>query len=418
MTAQDKMVDWLFCQSDFSMREIDLVLNWWKASAIQDENLLTFLIRQGILRRTATQKIDLLEKGTMSPQDVHFFSASDLAHLRKRIIPSQETLVEINVTTEGLEEIGKTDPMLNKHMTWSDLQPGCVLGKCLLVDQVGEGGFGRVFRGVHQVFNIPVAVKVIQQEVLKADPVLKESLKQEAIMMAKLNHPNIVRVWDVDWQGEFPYLVAEYVEGLNLEELILNSGQLSLDRALHVMRQATEGLNAAWSLGIIHRDIKPANILVLRDGKVKVIDLGLALNQSQAADEDEIKGTVSYISPEQITSPSSVDIRSDIYSVGATFYHTVTGQPPFLGKTKREVMMKHLKGVPTPPHKVATHLPVEVSAFVERTMAKNPDERFQTAEELLTALKELESLGNEEKSNSEPDKSTFWKRIFKSFIRD
>jgi len=238
------------------------------------------------------------------------------------------------------------------------LEIGQTLGRCLLTERVGQGSSGIVFRGLHQSLNIPVAIKVLNLANGTGVDVFRQ-IRTEARLLARLNHPNVVRVWDFEDDPEMPYLVLEYVEGLSLAELIQQSGRLRLDRAMQAIAQISQGLNAARKLGIVHRDVKPANILMARDGTAKLADLGLAVCVGErisvklanvSAPIESLAGTIAYMAPEQAKHGGKIDHRSDIYALGATFYHGVTGQMPFTGKTRMEVLTKHANEPAVPPH--------------------------------------------------------------------
>ncbi|MFQ3594321.1 MAG: serine/threonine-protein kinase, partial [Gemmataceae bacterium] len=270
---------------------------------------------------------------------------------------------------------------------------GMVLGKYLLTEQIGKGTSGLVFRAVNQVLNLSVAVKVLSLPEDGSAGNALDALAAEARLLASLNHPNVVRLWDFEADPVMPYLVMEYVDGPSLAELIRQSGRLAPERAIDLICQAIEGLASAWSLGIVHRDVKPHNILIGRDGRPKIADLGLAVvvdgGTHQRASE-ELAGTAAYMSPEQgLLSGMPVDYRSDIYSMGATLYHTLTGRTPYNGNNSREIMHQHAHSSPTPPHELVHGLSPEVSEVVLTMMARHPDDRYQTAEELLRVLRSL-----------------------------
>jgi serine/threonine protein kinase len=279
-----------------------------------------------------------------------------------------------------------------------NLPMGTVLGKCLLTERIGQGGAGVVFRALHQGLNIPVAVKVLHTDTLRGDAAAFEQLRTEARMMARLNHPNIVRIWDFDDSGDFPFLVMEYVNGLTLRELIAQSGALRPERAVRIVRQVAQALEAALETeggGIIHRDIKPANILLAKDGQAKLADLGLAVmvghRAGMSATGEVMVGTAAYMSPEQAMTDGAVDHRSDIYSLGATLYHAVTGQVPFKGRNLMETMLKHAKEPPVPPQQLVGEIDAKLSETVLRMLAKDPAERHQSYGELLADLESLKS---------------------------
>jgi tRNA A-37 threonylcarbamoyl transferase component Bud32 len=270
------------------------------------------------------------------------------------------------------------------------LAAGSVVGRCLLLRPLGEGAYGRVFHAHHQTLNIQVALKLLQPSLFE-DPRVHEQLRHEAQLLARLNHPNVVRVWDFEDDPARPYIVMEYVEGPSLADLIGQCGRLAPDRVVQLLRQAARGLNAAWKLGIVHRDLKPANVLLTRGGEAKLADLGLAVVVGPGGvGRTEAAGTPLYAAPELCSAPGTVDQRSDLYSLGATFYHALTGAAPFAGSSVAEVMLRHATDSPAPPHERVPGLPPGLSAVILRLLAKDPDYRYQDYEELLTALDGLE----------------------------
>jgi serine/threonine protein kinase len=267
---------------------------------------------------------------------------------------------------------------------------GQVLGKCLLLERIGQGSAGVVFKAKHQSLNILVAVKVLN---LAKPGEMYRQLRSEAQLLAQLNHPNIVRVWDFEDDPVLPYLVLEFVEGPSVIDLIRRNGPLPLGRAIQVIRQVAAGLAAAHKLGVVHRDVKPGNILLTSDGIAKLADLGLAVLVDAAENGSKapgLAGTVAYMPPEQATSKNNIDLRSDIYALGASFYHMATGHIPFQGVTRMEVILKHAQEPIVPPNMLSTGVTPAASNLIAKMMAKSPTDRFQTYEELEWALSELE----------------------------
>jgi|GEM_PF-102978 len=279
------------------------------------------------------------------------------------------------------------------------LEPGTVLGKCVLMEVIGQGGSGTVYRALHKSLNIPVAVKVLRLSNTSEDQQYRERLMAEARLLAQLNHQHVIRVWDVEDHPTTPWLVLELVEGTTLELLIRQSGRIMPDRAVKLVRQVASGLSAAWEIGIVHRDVKPANVLLTRDGKARLADLGLARvvardrsGNSGAPLNDVAEGTAAYMSPEQADVDSVVDHRSDMYSLGATFYHAVTGSVPFSGRNWMEVLMKHASQPIVPPHQIVPGLPPTIAHIIARMMAKKPQDRYARWEDLLSELAKLENV--------------------------
>jgi serine/threonine protein kinase len=280
------------------------------------------------------------------------------------------------------------------------VEVGDVLGKYELTDRLGEGATSVVFLGRHRKLLFPVAVKVLDRTSLMATPNLLRQLVSEAILLARLNHPNIVRLWDLDDEAQYPYLVLEYVPGGTLADLIRQKGAIPIPYAFAIVRQAVEGLAEAYRLGIVHRDVKPGNFLLGRDGIVKVADLGLAmvtgdrrLRGSAAGIGDLVPaGTTAYIAPEQASEPKTVDFRADIYSLGATLYHAVTGRPVFNGRSSIEVIVKHFQEAPVSPRDLVPDLSRDCADVILRMLAKRPEDRFATYDDLRLAL--AQSLGD------------------------
>lgn len=279
-----------------------------------------------------------------------------------------------------------------------ELKVGDCLGKLLLTDAMGEGATGKIYRALHQTLRIPVAVKILQSAELESNPGLRAQLRAEAQLLAQLSHPNIIRVWDFEDDPELPYIVLEIVEGLSLAELIAQSGRLSPRQALDVITQVADGLAAAQRLGIIHRDVKPGNILLTRARVPKIVDLGLAVvchpGPLQQAITDsgrvvDIVGTPAYMAPEQFLAPERVDHRSDIYSLGITFFHALTGQLPFDGATPRQVMLSKVQQEVPPPHEIVLGINSAISEVVLRMTQRQPDDRHEDYEDLLRDLRSL-----------------------------
>lgn len=268
---------------------------------------------------------------------------------------------------------------------------GFFLGKYKLLDHLGTGGMSAVYLAEHIHMHRRVAIKVLPTQRVHDSSYLARFYR-EARAAASLDHPNIVRAYDVDNQGDTHYLVMEFVEGQDLQKMVKRQGPLPFELAAEYIRQAAEGLAHAHKMGLIHRDIKPANLLVDRQGAVKVLDLGLArfADDNQAsltiAHDENVLGTADYLAPEQAINSHRVDTRVDIYSLGCTLYFTLTGHPPFPDGTLPQRLMKHQSVEPTSIAKERQGAPTELVAICRRMMAKSPDKRFQTATEVAEAL--------------------------------
>ncbi len=270
-----------------------------------------------------------------------------------------------------------------------------ISGKYKLLDHLGQGGMGNVYLCEHKVMRRLVAIKVLPHDQAK-DPAALERFHREARAAAALDHPNIVRAHDVDHDGRHHFLVMEYVEGSCLQDIVKQKGPMDVTRAAHYVRQAALGLHHAHLAGLVHRDIKPGNLLLDRQGIVKVLDMGLARffrdhadTLTQQQDEKAILGTADYLAPEQAIDSHAVDIRADVYSLGATFYYLLAGRPPFgEGKTVAQKLLLHQMKEPPPVRELRPEVPEGLAAVVATMMAKAPEDRYQTPADVYEALAE------------------------------
>ncbi|MDA1053983.1 MAG: protein kinase [Planctomycetota bacterium] len=275
---------------------------------------------------------------------------------------------------------------------------GQQLGQFLLEEFVGGGGMGAVFRAVDTTLDRIVAVKVVSNEQTDEDTLRR--FRNEAQSAARLDHPNIARVYSVGEEAGWNYIVFEFIEGVNVRDLVAHKGPLPLDETISYIVQVADALEHASQRDIVHRDIKPSNLLVMQDGRAKLVDMGLArLHQVGSAAEDLTAtgvtlGTFDYISPEQAKDPRDTDVRSDLYSLGCTFYYMLTGMPPFPEGTVLQKLLSHSSEAPPDPRYLRADLPEEVSAIAMKLMAKLPSQRYQRPSELTVELMKLcEKLG-------------------------
>ncbi len=268
----------------------------------------------------------------------------------------------------------------------------CISGKYKLLDHLGAGGMGSVFLCEHKSMRRRVAIKVLPVAQAK-DPASLERFYREARAVAALDHPNIVRAHDIDHDGRFHFLVLEYVEGACLQDIVKRGGPMDVTRAAHYVRQAALGLHHAHLAGLVHRDVKPANLLLDRQGVLKILDMGLARffydeedGLTKQHDERNILGTADYLAPEQAIDSHAVDVRADIYSLGATFYFLLAGKPPFGDGTVAQKLVWHQMRAPAPIRNARPETPEGLAAIVVKMMAKDPAQRYQTPAEVYEAL--------------------------------
>jgi eukaryotic-like serine/threonine-protein kinase len=265
------------------------------------------------------------------------------------------------------------------------------IGKYKVLERLGSGGMGQVFLCEHKLMRRRVAVKVLPTA-KATDPSSLERFYREARAVAALDHPNIVRAYDIDQDDNLHFLVMEYVDGASLQEMIRKTGAMDVTRACHYMYWSAVGLQHAHVNGLIHRDIKPGNILVDRQGVVKILDLGLARFFNDDQDlltkkyDESVLGTADYLAPEQAIDSHTVDGRADIYSLGATFYFLLSGNPPFADGTVAQKLLWHQTRAPRAIREHRPEVPEAVAAVLDKMMSKKPADRYQTPAQLAEAL--------------------------------
>ena len=258
-------------------------------------------------------------------------------------------------------------------------------GRYRVIRRLGSGGMANVYLAEDEELGRRVAIKVLDEKHAN-DEQFVERFRREAKNAASLSHPNIVSIYDRGEAEGTYYIAMEYIEGRTLKELIVSRGPLPVERAVSYARQILGAVRFAHRKGIVHRDIKPHNVLVDTDGRLKVTDFGIArAGASQMTEAGSIIGTAQYLSPEQARG-APVDQRSDLYSVGIVLHEMLTGSVPFTGDTPVEIAMKHISAVPEPPSVARPDLPDDLDLVVLRALAKDPRERFQTAEEMDAEL--------------------------------
>ena len=284
--------------------------------------------------------------------------------------------------------------------------PGAHIGKYRLLSLIATGGMGRVYKAKDEQLGRIVALKILAPE-LSHNPILVERFKREARHAASLTHKNIVTLYESDEADGYHYLAMEFVDGIDLAEYIRRKGKLKPEESRRIMIQACKALEHAFTMGITHRDIKPSNFLLANDEgrtRVKLTDLGLSHMQN---DEDFrvtqagcTVGTVDYMAPEQARDSASCDVRSDIYSLGCTLYHMLSGAPPFSEGGIGERVYKHMSVDPVDVRIHTPEVPAGLWTVLRRMMAKHPDDRFQTPGDLIEALRSIPDEMDDESCDS------------------
>lgn len=270
-----------------------------------------------------------------------------------------------------------------------------IIGQYVLLERLGAGGMGQVFKARHRSMGRTVALKIIRKDRLNNSDAIKR-FQREIIAVSQLSHPNVVIAFDADAIGGLHFFAMEYVDGIDLARLVKESGPLPIAKACNYVYQAALGLQHAHERGMIHRDIKPANLLLTRKGEIiKILDMGLARleqtgdegDSSTLTQDGKVIGTPDYIAPEQARNSHTVDIRSDLYSLGCTFYYLLSGKVPFPGGSSvMERLMRHQIDDPVPIETVRPDVPLEIRAILGRLIVRRPEDRFQTPAELARAL--------------------------------
>ncbi len=309
-----------------------------------------------------------------------------LDHQPEHARPSSPRRLAQQLVREGLMTLFQAEQLLQGKYK------GFALGGYRILERIGAGGSGTVYLGEHEVMRRRVAIKVLPTPFAQ-DTELLERFRLEARAAAALDHVNIVRVYDFRQEGPLYFIVMEYIDGPNLQQMVNRRGPLPVPLACEYVRQAALGLAHAHERGMVHRDVKPANLLVDPTGVVKVLDLGLARYEAGGDGSLSVRfsnklvlGTADYLAPEQALDLHSADARADLYSLGATLYTLLAGRPPFHEGSIGQKLMAHQLKEPAAVTSHRAEVPVRLAAVVGKMLAKDPAGRFQSALEAAEAL--------------------------------
>lgn len=309
---------------------------------------------------------------------------------KNNVSPAEDSDAAFSSSELSVEKMTKsTTSSLDKSTSHIGIKQ---FGRYKILGLLGKGAMGTVYKGEDPAIGRPVALKTIRIDFSEDEEEvneLRERLMREAQAAGKMSHPNIVTVYDVGQEGDFQYIAMEYLEGYTLESYLRKKGELNYKILAKIIMQVCEALSYAHSKGIIHRDIKPANIMILDNFEVKVMDFGIArFGVSSMTQVGTAMGTPNYISPEQLEGKTA-DKRSDIFSLGVILYEFLTGQKPFKGESISALAYSIINDNPPSPSNINDKTPLIFDRVVAKAMAKDPNERYQNAEEITKTLKEF-----------------------------
>ena len=260
------------------------------------------------------------------------------------------------------------------------------IGKYRVLDRVGRGGMGTVFRALDDTLNREVAIKILNAEL--NDPEVARRFRAEAVTVARLNHPGIATIFELFQHDGQWMMVMEFVRGETLEHMVERLGPLSPQRAADLVMQGLAALSHAHRMGVVHRDLKPANLMITESGAVKIMDFGIArvAGSEHLTSAGFLMGTPAYMAPEQVTG-GEIDARTDLYSMGVVFYYLVTARLPFKGDNPIAMAQSRVSDRPIPVGQVREGLPAWIEPLLDRALSKSSDDRFPSADQFREALR-------------------------------
>lgn len=291
------------------------------------------------------------------------------------------------------ETLSYLSPEASEQEEEIHFSPGDAFGdRYRIIEEIGRGGMGRVYKAEDRKLDTTVALKLIRLK-YSADPHFIEMFKKETLTARSISHDNVIRIHDLGEAGNVQYISMEYIKGQNLKELIRTSGSLTIKKATDIAQQLCHALDAAHKKGIIHRDLKPSNIMIDNNGRVHVMDFGLAKSfvMPERLASRSIAGTVQYLSPEQVKR-RKLDQRSDIYAFGLIFYEMLTGKPAFEAKDAQDYMHKHMTEIPVRPTRLNALIPPDLERLIMKCLEKKPEDRYQDANVICQYIEQMQEL--------------------------
>ena len=320
-----------------------------------------------------------------------------------RRLPDPHADDAIDGLARALKQEGKLTNFQDRRIRQGHVK-GLVLGNYLVLDEIGQGSTGMVFRARHRRMTRVVALKMIPPAMLQNETAAGR-FHREVEAMSRVSHPNIVTAFDAGEDKGACFLILEYVDGYDLSVPLKKGRPLPVESAVDYILQAARGLAHAHEMGIVHRDIKPANLLLGRDGVVKILDMGLAriddASGTNLTQTGSVMGTVDYMPPEQTMDSKAVDHRADIYSLGCTMYHLLTGKPIYDSESLVGKIIAHREQEIPSLREARPDIPARLDEIFQRMVAKKPDDRHQSMQDVVD---DLESLG--EPASAEPQEKT------------
>jgi serine/threonine-protein kinase len=335
---------------------------------------------------SAEQFLEFVEKSKLAEPDQLRKSLDKLRAANSGQLPADAERVAEALIEDGLITQWHVDKLMDKKYK------GFILGKYKLLRLLGSGGMSTVYLGEHVLMHRLRAIKVLPKGRVNDSSYLARFIR-EAQATASLDHHNVVKAYDIDTDGDTHYLVMEYIEGQDLQNIVKKDGPLPLEVACNYIAQAADGFQYAHENGMVHRDVKPANLLIDMKGVVKILDLGLALLADEerssltVAHNENVLGTADYLSPEQAVNSHKVDSRADIYSLGCTLYFALTGHAPFTDGSLAQRIAKHQREMPEDIRKERAEVPRDLADICWKMIQKRPERRYARMKDVSDALK-------------------------------